>query len=297
MSVQTVTPSQPKTASVYPAWQPPPHDAAVATEQPVEPTLPTMYDLPSEDPEEHGVPDLYHPIQAELLSQTFDPPDYPPQNRLVAMDLNLFYDVTNTNWYKRPDWYAVLDVPYLYYNGDLRLSYVRWRERVDPYIIIELLSPATKMEDLGKKKRPVKDAPPTKWYVYERILRVPYYITFDRYTDTLRVFQLQGGVYQEVELSDNRLWIPHLRIGLGLWQGLYRQAERLWLRWYDADGAWFPTEEEQAKTARQQADEAEQQAEAARQQADEAEQRALSAEQKAEALAAKLRALGIDPES
>jgi len=27
--------------------------------------------------------------------------------------------------------------------------------------------------------------PPTKWEVYEQILKVPYYITFDRYTDNL----------------------------------------------------------------------------------------------------------------
>ena len=31
-------------------------------------TLPTMYDLPSEDPEEPGLPDEFHLWQAELLS-------------------------------------------------------------------------------------------------------------------------------------------------------------------------------------------------------------------------------------
>jgi len=33
-------------------------------------TLPTMYDLPSEHPED-GVPDLFHPLQAHLLTETF----------------------------------------------------------------------------------------------------------------------------------------------------------------------------------------------------------------------------------
>jgi hypothetical protein len=37
-------------------------------------TLPTMYDLPSEDPEEPGLPDEFHDLQPQLLSLTFRPP-------------------------------------------------------------------------------------------------------------------------------------------------------------------------------------------------------------------------------
>jgi hypothetical protein len=33
--------------------------------------LPTMYDLPSEDPEEPGLPDEFHDLQPQLLSRTF----------------------------------------------------------------------------------------------------------------------------------------------------------------------------------------------------------------------------------
>ncbi|MBE9205653.1 hypothetical protein IQ244_03830 [Nostoc sp. LEGE 06077] len=50
----------------------------------------------------------------------------------------------------------------------------------------------------------------------------------------------------------------------GLWQGTYQGIERLWLRWYDANGNRIPTPVEQES-------------------------------QKAEGLAAKLRELGIDP--
>ena len=32
----------------------------------------------------------------------------------------------------------------------MRLSYVRWQERVDPLIVVELLSPGTEEEDLGQ---------------------------------------------------------------------------------------------------------------------------------------------------
>ena len=47
-------------------------------------------------------------------------------------------------------------------------------------------------------------------------------------------------------------------IGIGLWQGDYRDITRQWLRWYDAEGNWILTQ--------------------------------------AERLAARLRSLGIDPD-
>ena len=38
--------------------------------------LPTMYDLPSENPEEPGLPDEFHLLQPRLLAETFLPPEY-----------------------------------------------------------------------------------------------------------------------------------------------------------------------------------------------------------------------------
>ncbi|WP_448563149.1 hypothetical protein [Trichothermofontia sp.] len=37
-------------------------------------TLPTMYDLPSEDPEEPGLPDEFHIMQPRLLQETCQSP-------------------------------------------------------------------------------------------------------------------------------------------------------------------------------------------------------------------------------
>src|SRR5205823_10754113 len=101
--------------------------------------------------------------------------------------LNLYFDVRHQNWYKRPDWFAVVGVPRLYDGKDLRLSYVIWQEGISPLIAIELLSPSTEKEDLGQTIRDT-DQPPTKWEVYERILRVPYYITFNRLNQEIRAF-------------------------------------------------------------------------------------------------------------
>jgi Uma2 family endonuclease len=224
--------------------------------------LPTMYDLKSEDPEEPGLPDEFHIYQPQLLRETFRPPTYSPDEVFVASDLNLYYDSRHPLWYKRPDWYAVVGVSKLYEGKDLRLSYVVWQEGVNLFVVVELLSPGTEKEDLGQNLR-VVDQPPTKWQVYEQILRVPYYIVFDRYTDTLRAFILQADRYTEVNLAEPRLWMPTLELGLGLWQGIYQGIDRLWLRWYDVNGNWIPTPAEQER-------------------------------QKAERLAAKLRELGVN---
>ncbi len=227
---------------------------------PAKKILPTMYDLKSEDPEEPGLPDEFHDFQPQLLRETFIPPDFPKDEVFIAADLNVYYDPHHPLWYKRPDWFAVLGVSRLYEGKDLRLSYVIWQEGVDPTVMVELISPGTEKEDLGQTLREVNQ-PPTKWEVYERILRIPYYIVFDRYSDELKVFQNIAGRYQPMEIVDNRVWLPELGLGIGLWQGNYQDVERLWLRWYDAAGNWISTPSE-----------------------------------KAERLAAKLKELGINPE-
>jgi Uma2 family endonuclease len=257
-------------------------------------TLPTMYDLPSEDPEEAGLPDEFHDYQPQLLRDTFRPPRYVPDRFFVATDMNLYYTVHHPLWHKRPDWFAVLGVSRLYDERDLRMSYVIWQEGAAPYVIVELLSPGTEQDDLGETRRtPEPDEPPTKWEVYEQILRVPYYVVFSRYTDEVRYFALNGGGYRAVQSDDQRLWLPEAELGLGLWSGAYQGMERQWLRFYDAHGLWIPTPVEQE---RQWAERERQRAEQERQRAEQERQRAEQERQRAERLAAQLKALGIEPE-
>ncbi|WP_256868330.1 Uma2 family endonuclease [Candidatus Entotheonella palauensis] len=262
-------------------------------------TLPTMYDLPSEDPKEPGLPDVFHDHQPQLLLETFQPPAYQPDRFFAASDLNLYYTLQNPAWYKRPDWFGVLGAQKLYDDRDMRLSYVVWQEGAAPYLVIELLSPGTEREDLGETQRE-EDEPPTKWEVYEQILRIPYYVVFSRYTDQVRYFELTGCRYREVEPRDQRLWLPEAGLGVGLWFGSYQSIERQWLRFYDARGAWIPTYEERgelrAEQERQRAEQERQRAEQERQRAEQEQQRAEQEHERAERLAAQLRALGIEPE-
>jgi Uma2 family endonuclease len=261
--------------------------------------LPTMYDLPSEDPEEPGLPDEFHDYQPQLLRETFQPPRYMPDRFFIGTDLNLYYMLSHPLWHKRPDWFAVLGVPRLYHERDLRLSYVMWQEDAAPYVVVELLSPSTEHEDLGHPERE-PDELPTKWTVYEQILRIPYYVTFSRYTDEVHYFELTGGQYRDIQPAQPGLWLPEAGVGIGRWFGTYQGLERQWLRCYDASGAWILTPQEQEQRRAEQADrraeQERQRAEQEYQRAEQERQRAEQEHQRAERLAAQLRALGIKPE-
>jgi Uma2 family endonuclease len=245
---------------------------------PVQDTLPTMYDLPSEDPEEPGLPDEFHDLQPQLLSQTLRLTNVARDRIFTGTDLNLYYDANHTLWHKRPDWFLAIGVPRLYDGWDLRLSYVIWQEGVSPTVVVELLSPGTEKEDLGQTESGAGE-PPTKWMVYEQILKVPYYILYDRYTNKLRGFRLSNGQYKAIPVKNEQIEISALKLRLGLWQGEYDGILRKWLRWMDAEGNWIPTDYEVAEQNRAAA-----------------EQGQRVAEEKAERLAERLRSLGIDPD-
>ncbi|MCM1981239.1 Uma2 family endonuclease [Lyngbya confervoides] len=256
-------------------------------------TLPTMYDLPSESAEDPGLPDLFHLSQPRLLDETLRSPAYPPDQRFAASDLNLYYDARHSLWYKRPDWFLVLGVAPAVNQAELRLSYVMWQETVAPFLVVELLSPGTADEDLGQTLREV-NRPPSKWQVYEQILRVPYYAVFDRYESTFQLFSMRGMRYEELELKDERFWFEELELGLGVWAGTYAGTEGRWLRWYDAAGHWIVTQEERAEAERQRAEFEQPRAEFERQRAEQATAELAAERDRANHLAAKLRDLGIE---
>lgn len=121
-------------------------------------------------------------------------------------------------------------------------------------------------------------------------LGVPYYVIYDpekNLSETmLRCYTLQGGSY----LQQEEPWFPSIGLGLRLWQGEFEGREDTWLRWCGQEGNIIPTGEEHAYLERQRAEEEHQRAE------EEREGR-QQAEQQLEALKARMRELGLDPES
>ncbi len=218
-------------------------------------TLPTMYDLPSEEVGESGLPDEFHVFQSQLLRETFQTQSYSPDEVFVGTDINLYFDVSHPGWYKRPDWFASVGVSRLYDKKDLRLSYLVWQEEVNPLIVVELLSPSTEKEDLGqttrsststktstKAKARTANEPPSKWSVYQTILRVPFYFTYDHLTKQIRAFRLNGdGYISFLPDKEGRFSLPTIGLYLGLWQGSYQNINETWLRWFDEQGNLIPT--------------------------------------------------------
>ncbi len=280
-----------------------PADVSLPREQ-----WPTMYDLPSEDPEEPGLPDVrgsapqgeFHDFQPQLLSATFRLADVAADRVFTAADLNLYYDITHPRWYKRPDWFVVVGVPRFHNTDDLRLSYVAWQEQVNPYFVVELLSPGTADEDLGLVQATDPNTPPPKWRVYEQILCIPYYVVYDRYTGNLQAFRLTEDRYAPIPITDGRFMIPELDIGLGLWHGEFQGCTRQWIRFFDTTGQWILTpveqERERADRERLRAEQERLRAEQERLRAESAEQQAEQERNRAERLAEFLRTQGIDPD-
>ncbi|MEB3294460.1 MAG: Uma2 family endonuclease [Synechococcales bacterium] len=219
--------------------------------------LPTMYDLPSEDPTEPGFPDEFHDLQPQLLSRTLSLSQYLPHQVFTASDLNLYYDPSRFNWYKRPDWFLVVGGFRLYKGHSARSSYVLWDEQVSPWVVIEFLSPGTEAEDLGRfHSRPPQTEPgkpPCKFEVYEQIVQIPHYIVYDETKRLLRYFRLTAGGYGEQAIAPNnpRLWIPELDIGLGIWESTFDLLPQAWLRWCDRSGNFFPTDTEAERQAKE----------------------------------------------
>ncbi|WP_404790724.1 Uma2 family endonuclease [Altericista sp. CCNU0014] len=176
-------------------------------------------------------------------------------------------------------------------------SYFTWEFGKPPDVVIEIVS-NRKGEELGSKLRD-----------YAQI-GVKYYIVFDPSGQLsripLQVYQLQGMLYVVMETT----WLEQVGLGVTLWEGSFEGKHDLWLRWCDRDGQAILTGSEKARRENQRAEQeyqraeqeyrrAEQEHQRAEQERQRAEQESQRAEQerlRAERFAARLQALGLDPD-
>ncbi len=160
-----------------------------------------------------------------------------------------------------PDWFYVPNVsPKL--NGQIRRSYVLWREFIAPLIALEFASGDGTEErdttplfltDVGEVSKP------GKFWVYERIMRIPYYGIYEINNGKLEVYRLVDGFYQPLAANERGHYlIAPLGIELGLWQGSYQNQTQQWLRWWDEQGNLLLIGDERAALERERAEKAEQ---------------------------------------
>jgi Uma2 family endonuclease len=192
--------------------------------------------------------------------------------------------------FRGPDFFVVLNVD----GTKQRQGWVVWAEGGRyPDVIVELMSPSTARIDTGIKKD-----------IYEQVFRTPDYFVFDPFKpNSLQGWHLdtyQG--YQPLVASERGwLWCERLGFWLGTWEGTIDRETAVWLRFYDREGnlVLLPDEAAQlvAQQAQEQAERERQRAEQAEEQAQQAQQQVEQERQRAERLAARLRAMGVDPDT
>jgi Uma2 family endonuclease len=175
--------------------------------------------------------------------------------------------------FRGPDFFVVLDVD----GTRSRLGWVFWEEEGRyPDVIIELMSPSTAQVDVGAKKQ-----------LYDRVFKTQDYFVYDPFDpDSLRGWHRNSSYREIVPDSRNWLWCETLGLWLGTWAGTIDRETLVWLRFYDTTGQLVLLPEEAAQ----------QRAETEAQRAEAEAQRAESEHLRAERLAARLRALGEDPD-
>lgn len=222
-------------------------------------------------------------IQEEPWEDICFPPtdlysDEPPlESDLHLQQIILLLQSLNGWWQDKNDFYASGNLT-IYYNRNkiksrdfrgpdffvvlgterkLRKSWTVWEEDGKyPNVIVEILSKSTASIDRGLKKQ-----------LYQDTFRTPDYFWFDPVTLEFAGFHLVDGQYQPLQLDDRGvLWSQQLHLFLGVHQHQ--------LRLFTPEGDLISTPAEWAEQERQ---------------------RAEQERQRADALAAKLRELGIDP--
>ncbi|MFB2974602.1 Uma2 family endonuclease [Aerosakkonema sp. BLCC-F183] len=228
-----------------------------------------------------------HP-QSILLTDSIAPvlqQLHPDGQYCIGQDCGIYWRLTDPpeRGAEAPDWFYVPNVPPTL-DGQVRRSYVLWQEYIAPSIVLEFVS-----GDGSEERDPTRIT--GKFWIYEQVIRPPFYGIYEVRQARVEVYQLLAGKYYLVTANERgRFPIPPLGVELGIWQGRYQNLELPWLRWWDANGNLLLAGSERAELERQEK-------ELAQQQAEEERQRAEQERQRADRLAAQLRALGIDPEA
>jgi len=266
------------------------------------PAFPDHTQLPDEDGT--FVKNFQEHPQSIILTDSIGPVVerlHPDGQYAIGQDCGIYWRETDPpeRGAEAPDWFYVPNVPATL--DGFRRSYVLWPEHMAPFIALEFASGNGEFE---RDRTPLSVAPdgtttkPGKFWVYERIIRIPYYGIYEMRTGNLEVYHLIDFVYRRMEPNERGHYpIPVLDVELGLWQGSYQNQELLWLRWWDSQGNWLLTGSEQVEIERALVEQERERAEQERERAEQERERAEQAERKVTQLAERLRAMGIDPDA
>ena len=220
-----------------------------------------------------------HP-QSLILTDSIGPilqERHPDGQYAIGQDCGIYWRETEPpeKGAEAPDWFYVPNVP-PNLDGQIRRSYVLWREHIAPLIALEFASGNGDEErdstPLSRTEEGVITKP-GKFWVYERVMRIPYYGIYEINSGRLEVYRLIDGYYQLLGLNQRGHFpITSLDVELGLWQGNYQNQTMLWLRWWDEEGNLLLIGDERAELERLRGEQQRERAEQERLRADSAEQ-------------------------
>ncbi|MBD2514335.1 Uma2 family endonuclease [Nostoc sp. FACHB-973] len=222
-------------------------------------TLPDHTQLPDSDgtfvfAKRAGGKNLQEHPQSILITDSIKPvleQRHPDGQYCIGQDSGIYWRLTEPpeKGAEAPDWFYVPNVPPTL-DGKMRRFYVLWKEYVAPLIVLEFVS-----GDEERDKTPPSQAEGGnvgKFWVYEQAIRVPYYGIYEVAKAQVEVYHLIDSTYQLMKPNERGHYpIAPLGVELGIWQGLYQNAELPWLRWWDAQGNLLLTGEERAEVERQ----------------------------------------------
>jgi len=185
---------------------------------------------------------------------------HPDGQYAIGQDCGIYWRETEPpeKGAEAPDWFYVPNVPPLL-NGEIRRSYVIWREYISPLIALEFASGNGEEERDSTPSSPDSKQKPGKFWVYERIINIPYYGIYEIKNQKLEVYHLVDGVYHLLAPNERGHYpIGRLGVELGLWVGNYQNQHQCWLRWWDLEGNLLLTGAERAEVEKQRADKIEQ---------------------------------------
>lgn len=213
--------------------------------------------------DDEPVDNINQPAIAAALTESLELNGLLPAQSLVTTNYGLCATVNGKTVVKAPDWGYIPEI--CVSRDEVIRSYTPQLQGDFPAIVMEFLSDTEGGEYSNKPTYP-----PGKWFFYEQVLRVPYYIIFEPEGGVLEVYHLSESGHYKLSSADDqqRFWIDDISLALGVWQGTRENRTGCWLRWWNDRGEMLPWGKEQAERERQ----------------------------RAERLAAQLRAAGIEPE-
>jgi Uma2 family endonuclease len=248
-----------------------------------------------------------HP-QSILLTTSIQPvldALHPDEQYAIGQDSGIYWRLIDPpeRGAEAPDWFYVPDVPPLL-NGQMRRSYVMWKEIIAPLIVIEFVSGDGSEERDRTSPFSSESAKAGKFWVYEQAIRAPFYAIYEVQNAAVEVYELIGNRYQQCSPNERGHYpIASLGVELGIWQGRFGNQTLPWLRWWDSAGQLLLSSDERAEQEKQRAEQEKQRAdeeglraEQEKQRADEEGLRAEQEKQRREQLEDFLRSQGFDPD-